>query len=132
LFGTTGRGLISGLILLGKGLGFELGNCFWKRPTFLLLTSGSALEKFAAIVNPENKPTKVNWTLSWPSALEICGKTEQQARFFPENMSFFHSNIFGLKKYGMPKNLVTIVNLPNIAGALNNLGNVWYNSEPSY
>ena len=35
---------------------------------FLLLAPGSALEKFAAIVNPENEP-KVNWTLSWPSAL---------------------------------------------------------------
>ena len=39
------------------------------------MNSGSALEKFAAIVNLENKPTKVNWALSWPSALEICGKT---------------------------------------------------------
>ena len=39
------------------------------------MNSGSALEKFAATVKPENKPTKVNWTLSWPSALEICGKT---------------------------------------------------------
>ena len=38
------------------------------------MAPGSALEKFAAIVNPENKPTKVNWALSWPSALEICGK----------------------------------------------------------
>jgi hypothetical protein len=38
------------------------------------LATGSALDKIAAIVNPENKPTKVNWTLSWPSALEICGK----------------------------------------------------------
>jgi len=46
-----------------------------KRLFFLLLAAGSALEKFAAIVSPENKPTKVNWTLSWPSALEICGKT---------------------------------------------------------
>ena len=42
---------------------------------FLLLAPGSALEKFAAIVNPGHKPTKVNWTLSWTSALEICGKT---------------------------------------------------------
>jgi len=49
--------------------------CFCKRHFFLLLAPGSALEKFAAIVNPENKPTKVNWTLSWPSALEICGTT---------------------------------------------------------
>ena len=64
------KGLISGLILLG----FKFGNCLWKGPTFLLLAAGSALEKFAAIVNPENKPTKANWTLSWPSALEICGK----------------------------------------------------------
>jgi len=59
----------------GKGLDFKFGNCLWKRPTFLLLAPGSTLEKFAAIVNPENKPTKVNWTLSWPSALEMCGKT---------------------------------------------------------
>ena len=48
---------------------------FCKRFFFLLLAPGSALENFAAIVNPENKPTKVNWALSWPSALEICGKT---------------------------------------------------------
>ena len=53
----------------------ERKGCFCKRFFFLLLAPGSALEKFAAIVNPENKPTKVNWTLSWPSALEICGKT---------------------------------------------------------
>jgi hypothetical protein len=26
------------------------------------------------IVNPENKPIKVNWTVSWPSALEFSGK----------------------------------------------------------
>ena len=39
------------------------------------MAPGSALEKFAAIVSPENKPTKVNWTLSWPSASEICGKS---------------------------------------------------------
>ena len=60
-------------------MGFELFNCFCKRLFFLLLVPGSALEKLAAIiVNLENKPTKVNWTLSWPSgpsALEICGTT---------------------------------------------------------
>ena len=39
----------------GKGLGFELGNCFCKRKFFLLLAPGSALEKFAALVNLENK-----------------------------------------------------------------------------
>jgi len=53
----------------------ERTGCFCKRLFFLLLAPGSALEKFAAIVNPENKPTKVNWTLSWPSALEICVKS---------------------------------------------------------
>ena len=46
-----------------------------KRLFFLLLAPGSALEKFAAVANPENKPTKVNWALSWPIALKICGKT---------------------------------------------------------
>ena len=60
------KGLISGLIVLGKALDFELGNCFWKRPSFLLLAPGSALEKFAATVNPENKPTKVNWPSHGP------------------------------------------------------------------
>jgi len=58
----------------GKGFDFEFGNCFWEWPTFLLLAPGSALEKFAAIVSPENKPIKVNWTLSWPSAFEILWK----------------------------------------------------------
>ena len=48
--------------------------CFCKRFFFLLLPPGSALEKIAGSVNPGNKPTKVNWALSWPSALEMCGK----------------------------------------------------------
>ena len=68
-----------------------------------------ALEKFAAIVNPENKPTKMTWTLSWPSALEILwkncyliykgfisdlillGKTDKQYVF---QIFFFHTHIF--------------------------------------
>ena len=37
-------------------------------------------KKFAANVNTENKPTKVNRTLSWPSASEICGKVVFLAR----------------------------------------------------
>jgi hypothetical protein len=48
--------------------------CFCKMFFFLLLPPGSALEKIAGSVNPGNKPTKVNWALSWPSALEMCGK----------------------------------------------------------
>ena len=60
----------------GKGLGFELGNCFWKKAYLSSLGSRiSSGKKLAAILKPENKPTKVNWTLSWPSALGICGKT---------------------------------------------------------
>jgi hypothetical protein len=59
----------------GWDLGFALGSCFWKRLTFLLSALGSALENVAAIVNPENKPTKVNWIISWPSAFEISRKT---------------------------------------------------------
>jgi hypothetical protein len=38
------------------------------------LAAGAALEKSAAIVNPGNRPTKVNWTLLWSSALKNCGK----------------------------------------------------------
>ena len=76
----------------GKGLGFELGNCFCKRLFFLLLAPGSALEKFAAIVNPGHKPTKVNWTLSWPSALEMCGGEKQD--FFRTNVHFFFTQTF--------------------------------------
>ena len=53
----------------------ELGNCFCERLFFLLLAPESALKKIAASANPENKITKVNWTLSWPSALEICGES---------------------------------------------------------
>ena len=68
--------LISGLILLGKVWTLNVAiACGKGLYTFLLLAPGSALEQLAAIVNPENKPTKVNWTLSWSSALEICGKT---------------------------------------------------------
>ena len=55
-------------------MGFELGNCFCKRFFCFPLAPGSALEKFAAIVNPEAIPTKVNWALSWPSALEFVEK----------------------------------------------------------
>ena len=58
----------------GWDLGFALGSCFWKRLTFLLSALGSALENVAAIVNPENKPTKVNWIISWPSVFEMSGK----------------------------------------------------------
>ena len=91
------KGLISGLILLGKVWILNLAIALVKGPE-------SALENFAAIVNPENTPTKVNWTLSWPSALEIRGKTvlysgfnkrsdsfgnSRQARFFAEQMSSF-------------------------------------------
>ena len=54
---------MNGLILLGKVWALNLGNCFCKRFFFLLLATGSDLEKIAAIVNPENKPTQVNWTL---------------------------------------------------------------------
>ena len=65
------KGLISGLILLGP---------VWTLNLVIALVkgSGSALEIFAALVNPENTPTKVKWTLSWPSALKICGKTVLQ------------------------------------------------------
>ena len=58
-----------------------LGICTWQ----LLLekaylsslgsrTLGSALENVAAIVNPENKPTKANWIISWPRVFEMSGK----------------------------------------------------------
>jgi len=52
----------------------ESEGCFCKRRVFLLLAPGSPPEKFAGIPNLENKPTQVNWALSWSSALEICGK----------------------------------------------------------
>jgi len=61
----------------GRGRGRERERerkgCFCKRLFFLLLAPGSALENFAAIVNPENKPTKVNWALSWPSDAQCLG-----------------------------------------------------------
>ena len=57
----------------GRGRERERKGCFCKRLFFLLLAPGSALENFAAIVNPENKPTKVNWALSWPSDAQCLG-----------------------------------------------------------
>jgi hypothetical protein len=68
------NGLLSGRIFFGKGLGFELFNCFCKKCVFFSLGPTITSEKFAAIVNPANKTTKVNWALSWPGALEMCGK----------------------------------------------------------
>jgi hypothetical protein len=52
----------------------ERKGCYCKRLFLLLLAPGSPPEKFAASVNLGNKPTKVNCTLSWSSALEICGQ----------------------------------------------------------
>ena len=56
-----------------------LGICTWQlllEKAYLssLGSIGSALENVAAIVNPENKPTKVNWIISWPSVFEMSGK----------------------------------------------------------
>ena len=55
----------------------ERKGCYCKRLFLLLLAPGSPPEKFAVIPNLGNKPRKVNWALSWSSALalEICGKT---------------------------------------------------------
>ena len=91
--------------------------------------------KVCCNVNPENKPTKVNWTLWWPS-LDKCGKTVlwsgfhkgfgflgkgRQARLFQKQCQVvFHTNIF-FKQNGMPRLLATIVNLPNIAWVQNSL-----------
>ena len=102
----------------------ERTGCFCKRRFFLFLAPGSALDKFAAIVNPENKPTKVNWTLSWPSALEICGKL-----FFNKGLLISDLILLGtadkqtlfFKKHGLPRFLATIANLPNNAWVQNNL-----------
>ena len=52
----------------------ERKGCYCKRLFLLLLAPGSPPEKFAVIPNLGNKRTKVNWILSWSSALEICGK----------------------------------------------------------
>jgi hypothetical protein len=55
----------------------ERKGCYCKRLFLLLLAPGSPPEKFAVIPNLGNQPRKVNWALSWSSALalEICGKT---------------------------------------------------------
>jgi len=44
---------------------------------------------------------------------------------------FLHKHLVDEKKY-LPRILATIVNLPNIAGALNILENVGHNSEPRH
>jgi hypothetical protein len=43
-----------------------------KRLFCLLLAPRSPQEKFPAIPNLGNKPTKVNWTLSWSGGMKIC------------------------------------------------------------
>jgi hypothetical protein len=44
---------------------------------------------------------------------------------------FVYTNIFVDETIGLSRILATIVNLPNIAGALNNL-DFWHNGESSY
>ena len=57
-----------------RGIGREREGCFCKRLFFLLLAPGSPQGKNAVILNLGNKPTQVNWSLSWSSVLDICGK----------------------------------------------------------
>ena len=52
------------------------------------------------MVNPGNKPAKVNWALSWPSALEICGKAVfgNKEYFSRKMLRFFsHKHVFWRK-----------------------------------
>ena len=59
-------------------------------------------------MNTENKPTKVtkvNWTLSWPSALEICAKTREKNIFFLM-LGVFYTNIFLDKNNCLPKKII--------------------------
>ena len=109
---------------------------------------GPALEKNAAIVNPGNKPTKVNWPSHGPVPWKLVdllflnrGLTrdwliwEWQTTmiFLPEKyvIAFLHKLVFFFKKHGLPRVLTTIVNLPNIAWVPNKLEKM-HNSEPSY
>ena len=85
----------------------ERKGCYCKRLFLLLLAPGSPPEKFAVIPKLGNKPRKVNWALSWSSALalEISGKTERSdpfAKGIQSNMKyvcqtrcdvFFHTNM---------------------------------------
>jgi len=45
------------------------------------LAPGSPQEKLSAIPNLGNKPTKVNWTLSWSHGLIICSGVVLQKGF---------------------------------------------------
>ena len=67
------EGSISGLILFGKAWALNLAIAFVKGFSFFSKLQDQ-LWKSLINVNPENKTTKVNWALSWPTALEICGK----------------------------------------------------------
>ena len=60
--------------ILQEGLKFEIGNCLCEKFSFFFwhLTPRSPQDFFAASLNLGHKPTKVNWTLSWPSGLQIC------------------------------------------------------------
>jgi len=55
----------------------------------------------------------------------------RQARFFFQKTGFFTHTFFFSKNIGLPRFLATIVSLPNVAGALNNL-DFWHNGEPNY
>jgi len=68
------------------------------------------------------------------SGLILLGQGDKPKK--TENMfRFVYTNIFVDETLGLSRILATIVNLPNIAGALNNSENVGYvghNSEPRH
>ena len=87
--------------------------------------------KNAAILNPENKPSKVNWALMaqclghvWKNCYvarvnersDSC-ENGRQARCY----KFVLGRSFLDRKNGLPRILATVVSLPNTAGDMNDL-----------
>ena len=63
---------------------------------------------------------------------DSLGTGDKQDLFLKKCSDIFSPAIFWTKNIGLPKILATIVNLPNIAGALNNLEKIGHNSEPRH
>ena len=60
------------------------------------------------------------------------GTGDKQDLFLKKCSDIFTPTIFWTNKIGLPRIRATIVNLPNIAGALNNLETIGQNSEPRH
>ena len=138
------KGLISGLILLGKAWTLNFSIAFVKGFSFFSWLQDQLWKSLLQLWNLRTNLLK--WTgpshgpVPWKfveklflnkvliSGLILLGQGDKQY-FFQEKCSYFFFTPVFLDKTWSLKNFAT-VKLPNNAWAQNNLENFWHNSEP--